>query len=130
MTDAQNTQTIIPALPGWYVAAYISGLSGTDGWPAHFSLHPIVAWEISREPPHNRNASPYHEATAITLEGNMSRMGNAWAIKTPDNKFTFLGDATIDNEAEALNYAQEVYDEQLKERAGKTIKADCEVLVS
>jgi hypothetical protein len=46
-----------------------------------------------------------------------SRMGNPWAIKTPDNRFTFPGDTTIDGEAEALKYAQELYDEQLKERA-------------
>jgi hypothetical protein len=117
--NIQNSQTIIPALPAWYVAVYVPALTGMDGWAAHFWLHPIVAWEISREPPRDRYAKPYHEAEPITVEGNMSRMGNAWAIKTPNNKFTFPGDTTIDNEA--LVYAREVHDEQQKERL-KSIK--------
>jgi hypothetical protein len=68
MTDnAPDTQTIIPARPGWYVAVYHTAYSGPDGWPASFFLQPIVAREISRESPPDRHASPYHEATAITV---------------------------------------------------------------
>jgi hypothetical protein len=112
MTET-TTRTIIPALPGWYVALYVIPVRATD--PARFLLDPIVAWEITgREGPKDRHFASsgerIHATIAITLDGNAEKMHNIWATKTPDGKFNFVAECTCDNEAEALEYAKQLHD--------------------
>jgi hypothetical protein len=102
--DENTTHTIIPALPGWYVALYIP----EDNSPKDDSLHlcPIVAWDIERtEGGIDRWARPLKtrvNATPITLEGSMEDWVNDQAIKTPDGKYALVGDTDYDTEAELI----------------------------
>lgn len=77
-----RTTTIIPALPGWYVARLLRCSGEKDAeWADHFHLDPIVAWEIVRE---DWSRHPHHEVMPLTPMANMEHIGNDWAIKTPD----------------------------------------------
>jgi hypothetical protein len=109
--DTQTTRTTIPAHPGWYVAMFVRGGSGEGKiWPDYLDLMPILAWEIGREEgAYDRRAGRSmqdrwvsHEPIPITVEGNMNRMGNPWAIKTPDGKYVVPGLCSCDNEADIL----------------------------
>jgi hypothetical protein len=122
------TRTIIPAQPGWYVASFIEPEERNgEKLPGFFWFRPIVAWEIEREdglydpracrPPSERWVC--HEVTPISMDGSPSdhRLANIWAIKTPDGIFDFVGDTTVDNEAEALTYAAKLYHNRRDEQA-------------
>jgi hypothetical protein len=94
MTETETkTSTIIPAGPGWYVAALIEGESCE--YESQLSLNPIIAWEIQRTegPYHPSVGRPRsercidHHVLPLTTNGNMEHIGNLWAIKRPDGKF-------------------------------------------
>jgi hypothetical protein len=120
----QVTHTIMAALPGWYIAVFIRGMRGDDGWEDHLSLHPIIAWEIERQQDDgwdradsdDRNRYVWHNATPITIDGNKNHHVRNWAIKTPDGKFVVPGDTTLDNEAEAIEYLRELDDDEQRQR--------------
>jgi hypothetical protein len=103
--ERENSRTIIPAQPGWYVA-----------WPRKhkneedytgFFLDPIVAWEGDE----NRELVP------LCPEGSPFdvKTDEDWAIKIPDGRFFFLHADVFDSEAKALAYVQSV----MKHRRGK-----------
>ena len=96
MTKRENSRTIIPAQPGWYVA-----------WPRKheeeyfgFFLDPIVAWEV------DKNGEPM----PICIEGSPLNVSTDadWAIKTPDGRFFFPHADTFDEVGKAVAYVQAV----------------------
>jgi hypothetical protein len=119
MRDKVEQHTVIPALPGWYVALYIEGgeVNGKR-WDDYLSLDPIVAWEIER---HDHSKGPdwdrcvSHYFNPLTVDGNMDGAGNLWAIKTPDGKFTIPMDQTVGSEDELIA----VFREKLLRMAAK-----------
>jgi hypothetical protein len=75
--------TIIPALPGWFVAMFFVGAS--DGEDETIpNLRPIIAWNIKR------SEDGTHEVQPLTTEGNHPAYDD-WAIKHPDGRFEFHG---------------------------------------
>ena len=106
------TRTVIPALPGWYVAIFQeAGEQEAEKWEDSFYLQPILAWETKR---HDRqDESVFYSTWPITLQdGNMENSTQQWAVKTPDGVFEFVACATCDTEAQALAYARERHEER------------------
>jgi len=117
MTRNSSSHTIITAQPGWYVAMYVRGLKGADGWDEHLSLRPIIAWDIEREDVDAKDTSRvWHNVTPLTVDGNMNHYAEWWAIKTPDGKYS-TPDGMCDNEPDAMDALKQVYEQDLKERA-------------
>jgi hypothetical protein len=112
MADEANRQiTVIPALPGWYVALYIeAGESDGKKWEDGLALTPIIAWEIEKY------ARPYHHsvknrrgelcvsrfATPITPSEDVEHIVNLWCLKTPDETYIFPHDRDCDSLEDAL----------------------------
>lgn len=105
---------------GLYVAEFTPAGEADNGekWDDHFSLEPIVAWEIVREErTYYRSAGRHpsdrfvcHQTIPVTLNGNMENSLDAWAVKTPDGAFDFIADAFLPTEARALAHARAAYD--------------------
>ena len=117
---ASKTRTVIPALPGWYVAVLIEG---DEGHGDELVFDPIVAWEVERyeEPYHQIAKRPpgemcvTHGVIPITLEGDPSG-ANPWAIKTPDGKLDIPGDRVVDTEADCIRELGSILQSRYKER--------------
>jgi hypothetical protein len=112
MTESR-TQTIVPALPGWYVALFMEAVTLPSGESrdACFSLEPIIAWEIERHvfpyhPVAGRPAGEHgvsHDVNPITVNGNMlTGTANEWAIKRPDGTFEIPGDCSCVDETSMI----------------------------
>lgn len=84
MTEIQDKTTIIPAAPGWNIAAPIHG--GKDRQVDDVHLEPVIAWMIiSDGEPVNDMVHAY--TRPITVEGTPT--GGDWNIfQRPDGSFT------------------------------------------
>jgi hypothetical protein len=108
--DEIQTYTVIPALPGWYVAHFGPADSeGAVSWEDHLFFEPIIAWEIERCEASTRRGERIvsHHAEPITLDGDMRDKGNRWAIKKPDGQCEIPYMATFENATRLLEYFQE-----------------------
>jgi hypothetical protein len=94
--DSDETHSIIPAQPGWYVAVYAPRDNQGDEC---LVLDHIVAWDVERI---QEGDATYRRADPITLDCTMEYDINVWAIKTPDGKFVQPTRMTYDTEGEAI----------------------------
>jgi hypothetical protein len=105
-----KTYTTLTAQPGWHVAILVRA-DGCD----EIDIEPIIAWEIERD---DEEGTVIHSTIPITLEGDLSDVGNVWGIKTPDGKF-WTGDRMVDDEPAVIKALQErrEFREKMKAKA-------------
>jgi hypothetical protein len=108
--DKSTTVTIV-AQAGWFLAVYIkAGTFHGKDYPESFSYHPIIAWEIERteeaiSSPVDRPNQICRTIVPITVDfPNIERLGNHFAIKSPDGAYSYPGDTVLKNEQEALDF--------------------------
>jgi hypothetical protein len=120
---SETDHFIVPATPGWFVAIYVSG--GKD-YEEYLMLEPIIAWEIEREvgpyqPSMGRPGEQWlsRNVMPITVERNLERQGNPWAIKRPDGTYTIPGDADFKDDADLIAELHERYQQDERRRPQK-----------
>jgi hypothetical protein len=111
--NKRATVAIVPAEPGFSLATL---MVVDPGEKARFSFAPIIAWQVET---YKDEEGDFSGAVShpIVAAFNTHRNDFRCSIRRPDGHFVFSEGTTIDNEPDAIEYAEELVRENYRELA-------------